>query len=201
MTKTKNTTSKTSKTRAKPKSKAKKLASKPCIRRRLLKIWSEQCRSTVNYTCIVCGARQIRDGEIPDGEKLVKKVDAHHIVGKEIHNSFFKFNLTNGACLCPKCHKFGNNSAHRNAVFFINFIQTKYPDTFKYLITNNEVRIDLENRDVLSEIEEKLKQGLPLDLDKIRIIENSKKNPINKDISTQKESNNNPLFDENFNIN
>jgi len=161
----------TRKKTANNKTKKKKLTPRPRIRRKLLTLWSEQCRSKEDYTCVICGARRVREGEEPDDNKIVKKVDAHHIVGKEIHNSFFKFNLTNSACLCPKCHKFGNNSAHRNAVFFINFIQANYPEKFEYLLKHNDVRIDLDNREVLAEIESKLKDGLPLDLEVIREIE------------------------------
>jgi hypothetical protein len=162
---------KTIKKKTAKKPKKKKLTPKPRIRRKLLVLWSEKCRSSVDYTCIICGAKQARDGAVPDGDKLVKKVDAHHIVGKEIRNSFFRFNLINSSCLCSKCHKFGNNSAHRNAVFFIDFIQKNYPEKFEYLIKHNEVRIDLDNREVLAEIESKLKENLPLDLDTIRAIE------------------------------
>lgn len=161
----------TNKSKTSKKTGKKKLVPKPRLRRKLLTLWSEKCRSTVDYTCIICGAKQARNGEEIDGIKIVKKVDAHHIVGKEIHNSFFRFHLTNAACLCPSCHKFGNNSAHRNAVFFINFIQTNYPDRFAYLLKYNDIRIDLDNREVLAEIESKLKEGLPLDLDAIREIE------------------------------
>lgn len=162
---------KTKSTKTKKKASKPKLVPKPRIRRKLLTLWSQQCRSKENFTCIICGAKQAQDGEEIDGEKIVKKVDAHHVVGKEVHNSFLRFHLTNATCLCPKCHKFGNNSAHRNAVFFINFIQTNLPEKYEYLLNNHEERIDLDNRDVLSEIESKLKQGLPLDLNTIRKIE------------------------------
>jgi len=158
-------------TKTKKKVKRKKVEPKPKIRRRLLALWSKKCLTAHDYTCMVCGVKKAEAGTEPDGITTVKKIDCHHIVGKESRNSFLKFHRRNAAWVCPKCHKFGNNSAHRNAVFFINFIQTHRPEDWRFLLESHEIRIDLENRDVLYEIEDRLNADENLCLDTIRGIE------------------------------
>jgi hypothetical protein len=152
------------KKRTKKTAKKTKLDSKVKIRKRLMALWSLKCRESKNFTCIVCGQHKIREGETEDSPGVIKKVDAHHIISRDIKNSFLRYHLTNAACVCPQCHKFGNYAAHRNPVFFTQYLMENMPETWQYLLDHQDYRIDLNDRDILAEIESKLKEGKPLEI-------------------------------------
>ena len=86
--------------------KHKKLPSIPRINRKLFKLWSEKIRARANNQCEYCG---IAKGAIGKNGKPVKKLDAHHFISRVKKDSFLKWSLHNGICLCPTCHKFGED--------------------------------------------------------------------------------------------
>ena len=133
-----------------------KLKSVAVIRRRLLKLWSEAVRSRVDYRCEVCGKKR---GDIVN-EKAVK-IDAHHIISKYVKDSPLKFDIRNGVSVCTKCHKFGANSFHKNPVRTITWLSLNRHEDYQYLLDNSDLRVNLDDRGVLLEIEANLKaQGI-----------------------------------------
>ena len=52
--------------------------------------------------CVICGE--------------IKRLNAHHIIPREVKET--RWLLENGVSLCPGCHKFRVNSAHRNPLWF-----------------------------------------------------------------------------------
>jgi len=149
----------------------KKLDSLPKIRRRIMSLWSLKVREVSNFTCMLCGAVK---GTVYTNEKgnVVKlKIDAHHLISRDIKDSFLRYNIINGVAVCPHCHKWGNYSFHRDPVNTMKWLMENKPEAWEYLIKYREARIDLDNRKVLEEIERTLKEGLPLDLEKIQEIE------------------------------
>lgn len=131
--------------------KRKKLAKTSVIRRRIMRKWSEKVRSSTDFRCAVCG---MKNGEIINGKK--QKVEAHHIVSRDIHNSAMKFELLNGIPLCTHHHKFGNISAHKNMVWFVHWLKNHRPLQYDFIIENHQNKIDLNNREILQQIEEKM---------------------------------------------
>ena len=128
------------------------------IRHRLLRMWSVLVRERADNKCEFCG-------------KCNVKIDAHHFLSKEIKDCPLKFEILNGVAVCPFCHKFGIPSFHRDPVRTITWLQKERPERYNYVLENADIRIDMENRKVLEEIEKRLKGGLSLDLQKLQRIE------------------------------
>ena len=62
---------------------------------------------------------------------LMKEFD---IVGLKLLKLQNVLNKKNGILLCPKHHKFGRFSAHKNPLWFINLLQDCDPETYNYLL-------------------------------------------------------------------
>ena len=147
--------------------KKKKLDSVPKINRRLFKLWSEAVRGKNMFKCEYCG---IERGTINENGKPVK-IDAHHLMNRDITDCPLKFDIRNGIGLCPKHHKFSSDeSFHMNPVVTMNWILEHRPDSFKFVLENYKVRVDLHNREILAEIEERLEKQEPLNLEKLKEI-------------------------------
>src|SRR3990167_3454888 len=74
--------------------------------RKKLEAWSTQIR--LKGICAICEA--------------VISLDAHHLLPKETYPEY-KFELMNGICLCKKHHKFGKFSAHKNGMWFAEWLR------------------------------------------------------------------------------
>ena len=74
--------------------------------RNKLRDWSKKIRK--DGICEICGSEE--------------NLQAHHVLSKE-HYPQFKYELMNGVCLCARCHKWSKLSAHKNAVFFIEWLK------------------------------------------------------------------------------
>ena len=137
-----------------------RLDSKPKIKRRLFKKWSEKVRERDGHACIMCGAKP--------GTPECKKIDAHHYLQRSIKDSPLKFDLRDGGSLCPSCHKFnGERSAHKSPIVFYEWLAKNRPEHYKFVLEHAGVRVDLGNRDILAEIEARLDANKELDIDKL----------------------------------
>ena len=85
----------------------------------LLKLWSKKVRDRDGFKCQVCGRTDI--------------TNAHHILCKECYPEF-KFEIDNGITLCPYHHKFGKLSAHRNQLWFSEWLKENFNDLWKLAI-------------------------------------------------------------------
>ena len=65
--------------------------------------------------------------------EAVKGLDAHHILDKRYWKEY-KFEYMNGIALCKRCHKFGKFSAHRNGLWFSEWLKANRPITFKWVM-------------------------------------------------------------------
>lgn len=130
------------------------------IHKRLLRLWSEAVRSRTDFTCELCG---IKKGEINRGGKS-EKIDAHHILSKSIKDCPLKYDIRNGVAVCPYCHKFGIPSFHRDPVRTITWLQENRPSDYEFIRDYADIRVDLDNRKILEEIEIKLRAKEPLNL-------------------------------------
>lgn len=76
-------------------------------KRKQLSDWSKAVRAR-DEKCIVCGR--------------IDHLNAHHILPKENYKEFM-YEVINGATLCPTHHKFGKYSAHKNPVWFAEYLK------------------------------------------------------------------------------
>lgn len=152
--------------------KKKKLSSIPKINRKLFKLWSEAVRSRSHYACEFCG---VKKGEIKINGKPVK-IDAHHMMNRDITNCPLKFEINNGIALCDLHHKFSpDESFHMNPVVTMNWVQKNRPDSFFFILNNYKVRVNLQSREILAEIEKRLVAKESLNLDKLKEIDQKEK--------------------------
>ena len=145
--------------------KKKKLESTAKIRRRLFKLWSLIVRK--NSECEFCGI----ENKATNINGISTKLDAHHLISRDVKDMPLKFEIKNGICLCPICHKWGMPSFHRDAITTITWLIKNHPDRYNYVLNNSSVRVDLDNRLVLEEIEKRLIAKESLDLERLKQIE------------------------------
>lgn len=147
--------------------KKKKLDSVPKINRRLFKLWSEVVRGKAGDKCEWCGKSKGED----NGHGIVNKIDAHHLLSRKIKDCPLKFDIRNGIAACPFHHKWGIPSFHRDPVTTITWLQKNRPEDCDFILKNSLFTVDLDNRMVLEEIENRLNAKEPLDLQKLKDIE------------------------------
>ena len=164
------------------KEKKKKLDSIPKINRKLLKLWSEAVRERDGFSCAYCGVKKGDVNKFNPENKV--KIDAHHALQKYIKDCPLKFEIKNGISLCPSHHKFnGETSAHKSPIVFYEWFRLTHPERHNFILNNSGFRVDLQNRAVLAEIEQRLIAKESLDLEKLKQI--AKDNP--KEIKPPKE--------------
>jgi len=87
------------------------------------KEWRKKIMEKFDYTCAFC----------PE----TKRINAHHIIPRSFKE--LRWNVENGIALCPKHHKFGKFSAHKNPLWFFNHCEKlKIPIKTQYLLMEME---------------------------------------------------------------
>jgi hypothetical protein len=137
------------------------------IQKRLYKIWSDVIRERAGWKCEFCGI----ENKATNINGVPTKLDAHHFISRKIKDMPLKFEIQNGICACPICHKWGIPSFHRDPITTITWLITNRPDRYKYVLDNSAFRVDLDNRKVLEEIEQRLLAKESLNLEKLKQIE------------------------------
>ena len=85
------------------------------------KEWREKIMHKFDYTCALC----------PE----TKRINAHHIVPRSFKE--LRWDEHNGIALCPKHHKFGKFSAHKNPLWFFDCLKKlKINIPTQYLLEN-----------------------------------------------------------------
>lgn len=79
--------------------------------------WSLTVKEVANFRCEVCGKRS--------------PLNSHHIIGRR--NFALRWELKNGVCLCVSCHKFGNQSAHSNPLWFDKWLRENRKEDYEFL--------------------------------------------------------------------
>ena len=120
--------------------------SKKTLKNKLDKAWSQLVKLQAGNKCEVCG----------NSETL----NSHHVVGRR--NLRLRWEVINGVCLCVKHHKFGNQSAHENPVWFEDWLKENRGQDLKLIrSTMNEIqKWTIEDmQDKLKELEEELESS------------------------------------------
>ena len=87
-------------------------------KRKALSEWSKQVRAR-DQKCIVCDC--------------VTNLNAHHVLPKENYKELM-YEVINGVTLCPSHHKFGKYSAHKNAIWFSEFLRKFRADQWSWAV-------------------------------------------------------------------
>jgi hypothetical protein len=94
--------------------------------------WSIIVRDFFGNKCAICGKTE--------------RLNAHHIIPREFKR--YRHSITNGIALCPKCHKFGKFSAHKNPIWFAALFKQRHPDEFEACC---EAVMELYNEEIKGE--------------------------------------------------
>lgn len=135
--------------------KKEKKTSLPVVKRRLFKLVSIICRDRANHTCEICGMKK---GDLYNGK--AQRVEAHHIFSRTFKDSPLKWDLNNLICLCSLCHKMGLRSAHKNPIYFGEWLRIHKPQQYQYVLDHYQDTVNLDDRLVLEKIEADLMQML-----------------------------------------
>lgn len=131
-----------------------KLEKKTTIRNRLMRLWVAKVRLLGGDMCAVCGRGY---GDV-DANGKACFLNAHHIDSRHT-NPRLRFDALNGILLCPKHHKFSKNSAHKGSIWFVTWLQRHRWNQYVYVMSHRDEEIDLEDRDTLALVENRLKAG------------------------------------------
>jgi hypothetical protein len=71
--------------------------------------------------CVICS------------EKILKYCNVHHLVPSMFHK--YEFELDNAICLCPNHHTLGKFSAHKNPIWFYEWMLHHRTDQLRIAIT------------------------------------------------------------------
>ncbi len=95
------------------------------------RLWQRLIKARARYRCELCGAES-------------SQLHAHHLIPRQA--VFFRHNLNNGVCLCPRCHTFNygqgsdNNqeaiSAHGTPWAFEDWLREHKPDQYAWFTKN-----------------------------------------------------------------
>lgn len=99
-------------------------------KRKALVAWSDAVKERDGYCCQICG---IKKGELTKNGKVVV-FNSHHLLAKEGTYSHLMFDISNGVCLCQRCHRYSReNSPHRQEFVFFNWFMKNKPEQFQKL--------------------------------------------------------------------
>lgn len=106
-------------------------------------MWDQLVRVRARDMCEVCGKR--------------RGLNCHHIIGRQ--NRRLRYDVRNGCLLCAKHHVLGTESAHKDPVWFYDWMQENRSGDWEYLSgARSEVvkRSAADLADLLVEMEKKL---------------------------------------------
>lgn len=101
------------------------------ITTRLYKTWAAIVHAYYSEKCAVTGETGI--------------LDAHHIIPRQICSGM-RFDPENGILLSKSAHKFGKFSAHKNGVWFADWLQKNEPRKYAHCLSNMNKELDCKNR-------------------------------------------------------
>lgn len=105
-------------------------------RRKALAEWGRAVRAVGK--CAVCGIGEVRKRN-PDGtykrnkrgKFTIVRLNAHHILSKEAYPEFALLAI-NGIALCPANHKYSKFSAHKNGLWFFEWLKKNRPVQYRW---------------------------------------------------------------------
>lgn len=111
------------------------------ITTRLYRKWAEIVKARAGGKCEVTGESGI--------------LDAHHIIPRQICSGL-RFDPDNGIALTKSAHKFGRKSAHKNGLWFADWLKTNLPGRYAHCMTHMDDELDCKDRMSLYTVETEL---------------------------------------------
>lgn len=130
-----------------------KLESLPKKRRRLMRMWTEKVHKMHGSKCAICGKVH---GEVDPKTGKPSYMNAHHIEPRATCAAL-RYDPLNGILLCPYCHKFGRNSAHKGTIWFITWLMLHRTEQYKYVMSHRDDVVNINDRSYLESVENRLK--------------------------------------------
>jgi hypothetical protein len=137
------------------KAKRVKLEALPKIRRRLLRLWKEAVRAQFSNRCAVTG---VKDKEMVNGKPTI--LCSHHLESYQMTPAL-RYDPMNGILLSSAAHKYHRNSAHKGNIWFTEWLRTKHPDRYAYVLEHRDDPINLNDRETLARLERYLLAIIP----------------------------------------
>lgn len=141
-----------SKSKKTKKAKKQKLESLPKKRRRLMRMWTDKVHNMQHEVCAICGKAH---GSIDPKTGKPSYLNAHHIEPRATCAAL-RYDPMNGILLCPSCHKFGRNSAHKGSIWFITWLQNHRKGQYDYVMSHRDNVVNINDRTYLDTVEASL---------------------------------------------
>ena len=119
-----------------------------------MRMWTEKVHKMHGSKCAICGKVH---GEVDPKTGKPSYMNAHHIEPRATCAAL-RYDPMNGILLCPSCHKFGRNSAHKGTIWFITWLMNNRPEQYKYVMAHRDDVVNINDRTYLDSVENKLKE-------------------------------------------
>lgn len=119
-----------------------------------MKLWTERVHEIHGHKCAICGKVH---GEVDPKTGKPSYMNAHHIEPRATCAAL-RYDPMNGILLCPSCHKFGRNSAHKGTIWFITWLMNNRPEQYEYVLKHRDDVVNINDRAYLESVEIKLKE-------------------------------------------
>jgi len=96
------------------------------LKKKCLKLWSENVRWRSGYRCAFCGSTEY--------------LHSHHIEDVRLCPAL-RYEPRNGICLCARHHKFGRGSAHKSFIAMYTYMTTKRVSDLTYLLEHRNDKV------------------------------------------------------------
>lgn len=121
-------------------------------RRRLMRLWTETVHRMHDGKCAICGKVH---GEVDPKTGKPSYMNAHHIEPRATCAAL-RYDPMNGILLCPSCHKFGRNSAHKGTIWFVTWLMNNRRDQYDYIMLHRDDVVNINDRAYLDGLEARL---------------------------------------------
>lgn len=111
------------------------------ITNRLYGLWAYIAKTLAGNRCEITGETGI--------------LDAHHIIPRQICSGL-RFEPQNAIVLTKSAHKFGRKSAHKNGIWFAEWLRTHHPVQYQYCLSHMDDELDCKDRSALYGVEQDL---------------------------------------------
>lgn len=142
-----------------------KLTAIPIIQKRLYRFASISCRDRAKNRCEVCGieAKAIN----PKTNNRIK-LEAHHVLSRSNADSPLKWDVRNLCCLCSTCHKFGNKSAHKHALWFAKWFYVNRKEDYLFILEHDEFKCNVKDRQLLDYMQDCVCKNIYFDYQRLK---------------------------------
>lgn len=99
------------------------------------KRWRTEVLQKSNNQCIVCKAQgynnvgKVMTGHRDTGTQKPKLLNCHHLLPRQFTE--FQYHVDNGVALCCRHHTLGRFSAHKNAIWFSEWVHENLPELWE----------------------------------------------------------------------